>query len=86
MPAEGGSAATLNGTKGLELLKVKARSIPLQEAIALHAQNVGHLEGGPSHSLSFRLNLRLTFSLLDRVSVSRGLVTICKCRCDKCKY
>src|SRR5262252_2924178 len=54
MPAEGGSAAALNGTKGLELLKVKARSIPIQEAIAVHAQNVGHLEGGPSHGFFLR--------------------------------
>jgi hypothetical protein len=37
MPAEGSCAAALNGTKGFELLKIKARSIPLQEAITLHA-------------------------------------------------
>jgi hypothetical protein len=37
MPAQGGSAATLNGTKGFELLKAKARSIPIQKAIALRA-------------------------------------------------
>src|SRR5215468_5533638 len=37
MPAEGGSAAALNGTKSFELLKVKARSIPIQETIALRA-------------------------------------------------
>ena len=37
MPAEGDSAAALNGTKGFELLKVKARSIPIQEAIAVRA-------------------------------------------------
>ena len=86
MPTEGSGATALNGTKRFELLKVKARSIPIQEAIAVRAENVGHLEGGPSHSLSFRLKRRLTFSLLDRVSVSSGLVTICKCRCDKCKY
>jgi len=36
VPAEGGSTAALNGTKGFELLKIKARSIPIQEAIALH--------------------------------------------------
>jgi hypothetical protein len=35
MPAQGSSATALNGTKGFELLKVKARSIPLQEAIAM---------------------------------------------------
>jgi hypothetical protein len=37
MPAQGGSAATLNGTKGFELLKVKARSIPIQKAITVQA-------------------------------------------------
>jgi hypothetical protein len=37
MPAQGSCAAASNGTKGFELLKVKARSIPIQEAIALHA-------------------------------------------------
>ena len=37
MSAEGSCAAALNGTKGFELLKVKARSIPIQEAIALRA-------------------------------------------------
>jgi len=32
-----GGAAALNGTKRFELLEVKARSIPVQEAIALSA-------------------------------------------------
>src|SRR5208337_3580251 len=54
MATQGGGAAALNGTKGFELLKVEARSIPLQEAIALHAQDVGHLEGGPSHGFFLR--------------------------------
>jgi hypothetical protein len=35
MPAEGSGATALNGPKGFELLKVKARSIPLQETIAV---------------------------------------------------
>src|SRR5215470_9376231 len=39
MPAEGSGAATLNGTKGFELLKIKARSIPIQKAITVRAQN-----------------------------------------------
>ena len=64
MPAQGGGAAALNGTKGFELLKVEARSIPIQEAIALHAENVGHLEGGPSHSWFF-LRLKLSANVLD---------------------
>ena len=54
MAAQGGGAAALNGAKRFELLKAKARSIPIQKAIALRAQNVGHLEGGPSHSCFFR--------------------------------
>ena len=37
MPAQGSCAAAWNGTKGFELLKIKARSIALQEAITLHA-------------------------------------------------
>src|SRR5215469_2142340 len=36
MPTQGSCAATLNGTKGFELLKVKARSIPIQKAITVH--------------------------------------------------
>ena len=86
MTAEGSGAAALNGPKGFELLKAKARSIPIQKAIALRAKNVGHLEGGPSHSSFFRLKLRLTFSVLERVRPSSGLVTACKCRCDRCRY
>src|SRR5271166_1411257 len=54
MSTEGSGAAALNGTKGFELLKVEARSIPLQEAIALHVEDVGHLEGGPSHGFFLR--------------------------------
>ena len=38
MPAEGSGATALNSPKGFELLKVKARSIALQEAIALRTQ------------------------------------------------
>src|SRR5208283_5094777 len=54
MPTQGSGAAALNGTKGFELLKVEARSIPLQKAIALHVEDVGHLEGGPSHGFFLR--------------------------------
>jgi hypothetical protein len=59
MTAQSCGAAAQNGPKGFELLKAKARSIPIQEAIALRAENVGHLEGGPSHFSFFRLKLRL---------------------------
>src|SRR5437867_4384491 len=86
MSAEGSGATALNGTKGFELLKAEARSIPIQEAIAVRAKNVGHLEGGPSHCWFFRLKLRLTFSVPESARLSSGLVTDCKCRCDRCRY
>jgi hypothetical protein len=86
MTAQCSGATAQNGPKCFELLKAKAGSIPIQEAIALHAKNVGHLEGGPSHFSSFRLKLRLMFSVLDRESLSSGLLTACKCRCERCRY
>src|SRR2546422_1819791 len=55
MTAQRCGATAQNGTKGFELLKAKAGSIPVQEAIAVRAKNVGHLEGGPSHFSFFRL-------------------------------
>jgi hypothetical protein len=55
MSAEGSGATALNGTKGFELLKAKVRSIPIQESIAVRAENVGHLEGGPSHGCNAQL-------------------------------
>ena len=47
--AQRSCAAALNGPKGLELLKVEAPLIPIQETIALRAEDVGHLHGGPAH-------------------------------------
>src|SRR6266496_3323083 len=41
-------AAAQNRPKRFELLKTKTGSIPIQEAIAVRAKNVGHLEGRPS--------------------------------------
>ena len=79
-------AAALNGTKGFALLKIEAGSIAIQEVVALRAEDVGHLEGGPSHSLFFRLNVRLMSGTLHKERLSSGLVTACKWRCDKCRY
>src|SRR6266699_5572065 len=86
MTAQRSGAAAQNGPKRFELLKAKAGSIPIQKAIALHAKNVGHLEGRPNHFSFFRLKLRLMFSVLDRERLSSGLLTACKCRCDRCRY
>ena len=54
MTTQRSRAAALNGAKGLELLKVKASSIPIQETVALRAEDVGHLRGGPAHFCLWR--------------------------------
>jgi len=46
MTAQCSGAAAQNGPKGFELLKAKARSIAIQEAIAVRAKNVGHSKVG----------------------------------------
>src|ERR1700730_6782675 len=59
MTAQRSRAAALNGPKGLELLKVEAPLIPVQEAVALRAEDVGHLHGGPVHPSFLRWYSRL---------------------------
>ena len=54
MASERGGAAVQQGAEGLELLEIEARSIPVEEALALHAEDVGHLHGGPSHGFFLR--------------------------------
>src|SRR2546427_8204556 len=86
MTAQRCGTTAQNGPKRFELLKAKAGSIPIQKAIALQAKDVGHLEGGLSYFSFFRLKLRRMFSVLDRERLSSGLLTACKCRCDRCRY
>jgi len=52
--SERGGTAVQQGAEGLELLEIEARSIPVEEALTLNAEDVGHLHGGPSHFLCFR--------------------------------
>jgi hypothetical protein len=52
--SERSGAAVQQGAKDLELLKIEARSIAVEEALALHAEDVGHLHGGPSHGFFLR--------------------------------
>lgn len=46
MTAQGGRAAALNSPESLELLKIEAVLVPVQEAVALCAEDVGYLYGG----------------------------------------
>ena len=52
--SERGGAAVLQGAEGFELLEIEARSIPVEEVLALHAEDIGHLHGGPSHGFFLR--------------------------------
>ena len=54
MTSERGGAAVEQSAEGLELLEIEARSIPIKEPLALSAEDVGHLHGGPSHFLCRR--------------------------------
>ena len=54
MPAEGSGAAALNGSQGFQLLEVQARSIAVEKALALGAEDVSHLHDRPSHGFFLR--------------------------------
>jgi hypothetical protein len=51
MTSERGGAAVLQGSEGLELLEIEARSIAVKKTLALSAEDVGHLHGGAIHFL-----------------------------------
>jgi hypothetical protein len=52
--SERGGATVLQGAEGLALLEIEARSIPVEEVLALNAEDIGHLHGGPSHGFFLR--------------------------------
>ena len=54
MTAERRCAAVPDGAMSLELLKIETASIPIQEAISLRAEDVGHLHGGSRHGCFLR--------------------------------
>src|SRR5438445_12016521 len=74
MPAEGSGAAALNGPKGFELLKVKARPIPIQEAIAVCAQSGHTVHRSAGCYLTLLQQVGLIASQLIRPELIRGFV------------
>ena len=49
MPTQRCRAAVLDGAEHFQLLKAEARSVPIEKAVALCADEIGHLQGGPAH-------------------------------------
>jgi len=49
MAAQRCRAAVLNGAESFELLKTQAPLVPVQEAVALCAEDVGHLHDWLAH-------------------------------------
>jgi hypothetical protein len=84
--SERGGAAVLKGSEGFELLNSTARSVPGEESLALHAEDVGHLHGGPGHRFFLRWYRRLTSCRQESGKLSRGLATARKWRWDRCRY
>ena len=84
MTAERRCAATDDGVHHLAVLRGEMRSMPLDEAAAGYAEDVGHLKGGPAHRFA-RLLESLASAEVEIVSDSIGLGTACRCRRDRCR-
>jgi hypothetical protein len=54
MTAQRRRAAALNGPERLQLLEIETFLVPVQEAVALRVEDVGHLHGGSAHSCLWR--------------------------------
>jgi len=55
MSAQSRSATTLDSQQHFDVQPVQPRPVAFDEAFAMLAKNIGHLEGGPTHFLmSFR--------------------------------
>jgi len=81
---QSGGAATLDGVQHFLLGPGQPGATAFDEALALGANDIGHLEGGPHHFLCLFRDW-WTVSGLDTFIVSRGLATACRCRRERCK-
>jgi hypothetical protein len=59
--------------------------VPVDKAVACHPNDIGHLEGWLIHFFT-RFRERLDCSGLETAIASSGLLTACRCRCDKWRY
>ena len=80
MTAERCGAAPRDGPDNFELLN--SQSVLIDEIIALCAEDIGHLDGGPVHG--FFLGRMLGLSPSPEIGrASTGLFTACRCRWER---
>ena len=84
VPAERRRAALRDGPEDASMRPRDPGPVRLQDAIAMSAHDVGHLEGWPRHRLCSR-RVRRTVSAPETGIASSGLATAWRCRCDKCR-
>src|SRR4026209_1307221 len=85
MPAERGGPALRDRTEHTPMLPRPPRAVGLQDAIAMSAHDVGHLEGWPRHRGCLSRDRRAV-SGPEIVSASSGFATAWRCFCERCRY
>ena len=84
MSSQRRGAAACDSLEHFTMVPVNPAATVLDEAIALRANDVGHLQGWPGHFFS-SLRERRTVSKLEISRVSSGLLTACRCLRDRCR-
>jgi hypothetical protein len=84
MPTECRRTAASDGAKYFPVGPVDPAEVVLNEAIALGANDIGHLEEGPSHFF-FNLRERWTPSRLETCRASSGLGMARRCLGERCR-
>lgn len=79
MSTQSRGAALLNGAECLELLIVETRSVSVQKAVALCAEDIGHVHGGPVHPRSLRFDPGLLVCTSESWSFAKGFAAVCRC-------
>ena len=75
-------ATPRQGAEDAPVLSRQPEAVLLDEAIAVRADDVGHLKGWPSHGFCSRRDRRAVSGPAIAI-VSKGLVTACKCRRER---
>lgn len=83
MTTQGGGAAARDGAQHAPLMRGHA-ALRLEEASAVLANDVGHLEGWPGHRFCSLRDRRAVSGAAIAIA-SNGLATACRCRRERCR-